>query len=154
MDPASPADGARSSATTSGSGSRRKTSWPGCRLSVVKAGASHGRRRLNDAAALGAADVGLAVSDDTACVVPACDGVVAGRHVPHVPQILQFARRTRQVIVTSFVVSVAYNVAGLSLALSGLLTPLAAAILMPVSSLTVVAISIGATRRFSRAVPA
>ena len=33
---------------------------------------------LNDAGALAAADVGLAVSDETACIVPACDAVIDG----------------------------------------------------------------------------
>jgi Cu+-exporting ATPase len=109
---------------------------------------------LNDAAALSTANVGLAVSDAVACVVPACDGVLAGRHIPHVPELLQFARRTRVVIVVCFIVSLLYNAVGLTLALLGALTPLVAAILMPVSSLTIVAISIGGTRALSRQVPA
>jgi Cu+-exporting ATPase len=109
---------------------------------------------LNDAAALGAADVGMAVSDDTACVVPACDVVIAGARLRDLPAILRFARRTRQVIVACFVVSIVYNVIGLALALAGALTPLAAAVLMPVSSLTVVGMSIGLTRWFAKAVPA
>jgi Cu+-exporting ATPase len=50
------------------------------------------------------------------------------------------------VVVLCFLVSIAYNAIGLSLALAGALTPLAAAILMPVSSLTVVGLSSGAMR--------
>jgi Cu+-exporting ATPase len=53
-------------------------------------------------------------------------------------------------VILCFVVSVVYNVLGLTLALLGLLTPLATAILMPVSSLTVVGISAGAMRWYGR----
>jgi Cu+-exporting ATPase len=101
---------------------------------------------LNDAGALAAADVGMAVSDDTACLVPACDAVVRGDQLPRLPEFLRYARRARQVIVLCFAVSMVYNVIGIGLALAGRLTPLAAAILMPVSSLTVVGLSVGLMR--------
>jgi Cu+-exporting ATPase len=109
---------------------------------------------LNDAGALAAADVGLAVSDDTACLVPACDGVVRGDALRHLPGFLHLARRARQVIVACFIVSLVYNALGLWLAVTGRLTPLATAVLMPVSSLTVIGIAVGATRWIGRkAVP-
>ena len=107
---------------------------------------------LNDAGALAAADVGLAVSDETACIVPACDAVVARR--PAGATCRRFSR-TRAAPARSsslcFAVSIVYNALGLGLALAGLLTPLATAILMPVSSLTIVGLSIGAMRWFARA---
>ena len=110
---------------------------------------------LNDAGALHAADVGMAVSDDTACLVPSCDAVVRGDHVVDLPAILAYARRARGVIVLCFAISIVYNVLGLSLALAGRLTPLATAILMPISSLTVVGLSVGLMRRaFRPQVPA
>jgi Cu+-exporting ATPase len=105
---------------------------------------------LNDAGAFAAADVGIAVSDATSCVVPSCDAVVAGRHVRDLPAYLRYARRARHVIVACFVFSIAYNAVGLALALTGALTPLASAILMPVSSLTVVGIGAGAMRWAAR----
>ncbi len=101
---------------------------------------------LNDAGALAAADVGMAVSDDTACLVPACDAVIRGDQVACLPEFLRYARRARQVIVLCFAVSVLYNVLGIGFALSGHLTPLVTAILMPVSSLTVVGLSVGLMR--------
>jgi Cu+-exporting ATPase len=68
--------------------------------------------------------------------------------------LLQFARRARHVIVACFVVSLLYNAVGLWLALTARLTPLATAVLMPVSSLTIIGLSAGATRWFGRrAVP-
>ena len=105
---------------------------------------------LNDSGALAAADVGVAVSDETACMVPACDGVISGDRVAQLPAFLRFARRARSVVFLCFLVSVLYNVTGLTLALRGQLTPLVSAILMPVSSLTVVGLSWGAMQWSSR----
>jgi Cu+-exporting ATPase len=105
---------------------------------------------LNDSGALAAADVGIAVSDETACMVPACDGVISGDRVAELPAFLRFARRGRSVVFLCFLVSVLYNVTGLTLALRGQLTPLVSAILMPVSSLTVVGLSWGAMQWSAR----
>jgi Cu+-exporting ATPase len=105
---------------------------------------------LNDSGALAAADVGIAVSDETACIVPACDAVVAGDRVSDLPAFLRYARRARAVVFACFLVSVLYNAAGLTLALRGQLTPLASAILMPVSSLTIVGLSWGAMQWSAR----
>ena len=101
---------------------------------------------LNDAGALAAATVGIAVSDDTACLVPACDAVLNGDRVRALPELIAYARRVPRVIALSFALSVVYNVAGIGLALAGLLTPLVTAILMPISSITVVALSTGLMR--------
>ena len=105
---------------------------------------------LNDAGALAAADVGFAVTDDTACLVPACDGIVSGSRLAELPALLAYARRARGVIVLCFTISIVYNAIGLGLALAGQLTPLVTAILMPASSLTIVGLSTGLMRRAPR----
>ena len=105
---------------------------------------------LNDSGALAAADVGLAVSDETSCMVPACDAVIAGERVAHLPAFLRYARRARSVVVLCFIVSVLYNVICLTLALGAELTPIASAILMPVSSLTIIGLSWGAMQWSAR----
>jgi Cu+-exporting ATPase len=129
---------------------------PEDKLAFVRQAQARGRRvlmvgdGLNDAGALAAADVGLTVSDDTACVVPACDAVISGERLAELPAFLRYACRARHVVVACFVVSVAYNAVGLTLALAGALTPLASAILMPVSSLTVIGLSSGLMRWSAR----
>jgi Cu+-exporting ATPase len=72
--------------------------------------------------------------------------VIDGRRLASLPAFLRFARRARHVVALCFAVSIAYNAIGLSVALAGALTPLAAAVLMPLSSLTIVALSAGAMR--------
>jgi Cu+-exporting ATPase len=125
---------------------------PDDKLSFVRAARDAGRTvlmigdGLNDAGALAAADVGMAVSDETACMAPACDAVIDGRNLSELPRFLRFARRARQVVVLCFLVSIVYNAVGLTLALRGALTPLAAAILMPLSSLTIVGLGAGTMR--------
>ncbi|MEO7272526.1 MAG: heavy metal translocating P-type ATPase metal-binding domain-containing protein [Vicinamibacterales bacterium] len=131
---------------------------PEDKLALVEAQRQAGRHvlmvgdGLNDAGALRAADVGFSVCDDSACIVPACDGVIGGGRLADLPAVLRFARRVRQVVIACFVVSVTYNVVGLTLALTGALSPLASAILMPVSSLTIVGLSSGGVRWAARRV--
>ncbi|HXW06754.1 MAG TPA: heavy metal translocating P-type ATPase metal-binding domain-containing protein [Vicinamibacterales bacterium] len=126
------------------------------KLALVRAGQAAGGRvlmvgdGLNDAGALAAADVGIAVSDETACVVPACDAVLRGDRVAHLPGYLDYASRARSVIVLCFLISIVYNALGLSFAVMGLLTPLVTAILMPVSSLTVMGTAAGLMRWYAR----
>jgi Cu+-exporting ATPase len=133
---------------------------PDDKLAFVRSAQARGRRvlmvgdGLNDAGALAAADVGMAVSDATACMTPACDAVISGGRLAELPAFLAYARRAREIVIACFIVSLLYNALGLWLALSGQLTPLASAILMPVSSLTVVGLSSGAMRWFARRLPA
>jgi Cu+-exporting ATPase len=84
--------------------------------------------------------------------VPACDAVVRGDRLQALPAFLKLARRTRPIILFCVAVSVLYNAFGLWLALTGRLTPLATAVLMPVSSLTIVGLSVGLARRAARSV--
>jgi Cu+-exporting ATPase len=96
---------------------------------------------LNDAGALKQADVGLAVTDDTGIFTPACDGILHGSQVAKLDKMLALAKTSSTILKTSFGISFFYNAVALSFAVSGHLTPLVAAILMPISSISVVTFS-------------
>ncbi len=96
---------------------------------------------LNDSGALKQADVGLAVTDDTGVFTPACDGILEGRQLQHLHAFLDLSRSATTILKIAFGISFFYNIIALSFAVSGHLTPLVAAILMPISSVSVVGFS-------------
>lgn len=96
---------------------------------------------LNDAGALKQSDVGIAVTDDTGVFTPACDGILTGRNLPLLDKYLELARASSGVLKAGFGISFLYNAVALTFAVTGHLTPLVAAILMPLSSMSVVGFS-------------
>ena len=105
---------------------------------------------LNDAGALRQADVGAAVVENVGAFSPASDIILAAGMVPRLAEILAFSRRSVQLVRMGFLVSGAYNVVGLVIAASGRLSPVVCAILMPLSSVSVVAFACLATRHAGR----
>jgi Cu+-exporting ATPase len=93
---------------------------------------------LNDAGALQQSDVGISVTDDTTNFTPASDAIMTSKSIQLLPDFLDFARISHRIVLTAFIISFLYNIVGISFALSGQLTPLIAAILMPLSSVSVV----------------
>ena len=93
---------------------------------------------LNDAGALVQSNVGIAVSDNVNNFSPACDGILEGSHLSYLPKYVRLAKAGRRIVVQSFMLSVVYNIIGLSFALTGTLAPVIAAILMPASSISIV----------------
>ncbi len=93
---------------------------------------------VTDAAALAAASVGIAVQGGAEAALAAADVFVMRPGVARVAELLDGARRTMRVVRRNLAISLIYNVAGVSLAMAGLLNPLVAAVLMPASSLTVI----------------
>ena len=91
---------------------------------------------LNDAGALKQADVGIAITDDTIQFTPASDAILEASSLRYLPGMLRYSRFGMRLIWASFAVSLLYNFVGLSYALTGNLSPVVAAILMPVSSAT------------------
>ena len=94
---------------------------------------------LNDAGALRASEVGIAITDDVAAFSPASDAILTGKNLHLLGSFIKMSKATTQVIVASFIISVIYNVVGVSFAVAGKLSPLVSAILMPASSISVVA---------------
>ena len=93
---------------------------------------------LNDSGALMQADVGIAVNDNTTQFTPACDAILDGSSVSNISKLLKFARSGKKIVTISFILSILYNIVGLSFAVSAGLSPLVAAILMPASSISIV----------------
>ena len=93
---------------------------------------------LNDAGALMASDFGIAVTDDMGYFSPGCDAILMGNSLPKLDALWRVVVRGKRVIWWSFFISILYNVVGLSFAVSANLNPMIAAILMPVSSISIV----------------
>jgi Cu+-exporting ATPase len=98
---------------------------------------------LNDAGALQQSNVGITVAGDINNFTPSCDAILDAGQLQHLPKVLRLARAARQVIHLSFAVSIVYNMIGLWFAMRGELTPVAAAILMPCSTLSIVIVTTG-----------
>ena len=96
---------------------------------------------LNDAGALKQSDVGIVISEDVYNFTPACDGILDANMFTKIPNFLQFGKYSLSVLKVSYVISLLYNLIGLSFAISNQLSPLVAAILMPLSSISVVLIA-------------
>lgn len=96
---------------------------------------------LNDAGALRQCDVGIAVTDDASVFTPASDGIIKGSVVGHLDDFIDLSHSASKILRAGFFISFLYNIVALSFAVSGQLTPLHAAVLMPLSSISVVAFS-------------
>jgi len=93
---------------------------------------------LNDAGALAQSDVGIAVSENTNVFSPACDGIIDATNFNMLPKFIELSKETIRVIKISFVLSFLYNIIGMLFAVTGNLSPIVAAILMPISSISIV----------------
>ncbi len=105
---------------------------------------------LNDAGALKASDFGISVSDDIYSFSPACDGIIDAKEIKQLPQHLQLSNKARFVLKASLLFSLFYNLIGLGFAISNQLSPLVAAIIMPLSSISIVTFTTLGIRFFQR----
>ena len=93
---------------------------------------------LNDAGALMQSNIGLSISQDINNFSPACDGIVLDEQFNNLPALLNFAKSGIRIVIISFIISIAYNIVGLYFAVQGNLSPIIAAILMPISTSSLV----------------
>ena len=100
---------------------------------------------LNDAGALAQSDVGIAVTENISYFSPACDAILDAESFGRISSFLNFSKISVKIIYASFIISFLYNIVGLSFAIEGMLSPIVAAILMPLSSISVVSFATLAT---------
>lgn len=96
---------------------------------------------LNDAGALKKSDVGVAVTDQTHLFTPASDAILEGSMIQSLDLLLEYAKKGKFIIVIIFMLSIVYNIVGMYFATRAALSPMVAAILMPISSMSIVALS-------------
>lgn len=117
---------------------------PEQKLSYIKQLQQNGKKvmmvgdGLNDAGALAQSDVGIAVSENINVFSPASDGIMDAGVLSKLGQHLKLAQRGITIVQWSFGLSLLYNLVGLGFAVTGKLEPVIAAILMPLSSISIV----------------
>jgi Cu+-exporting ATPase len=114
------------------------------KLNSIKEVQSHGKKvmmigdGLNDAGALMQSDVGLAIAEDINNFTPGSDGIILSKNFGQIGNLLRYAKAGHRIIIISFIISVLYNLVGLWFAVQGTLSPVIAAILMPISTSSLV----------------
>lgn len=93
---------------------------------------------LNDAGALAQSNVGISVSENVNVFSPACDGILDASRFKDITTFLTLSRKGIRTIKYAFIFSLLYNIIGLGFAVTGNLAPVVAAILMPLSSISIV----------------
>ncbi len=105
---------------------------------------------LNDAGALAQSNVGISISENVNVFSPACDGIMDATQFEKIHFLLRYSKNAMNTIYMSFGLSLLYNLVGLSFAVTGALDPIVAAIIMPLSTITIVSFVTIATNIFAR----
>lgn len=105
---------------------------------------------LNDAGALRKSDFGLAVTDELNNFTPASDGIMQGDKLVRLPDFISLAARGQRLIAGVFTYSAIYNIAGIYFAVRAELSPMIAAIIMPLSSLSIILITFAGVWYFAK----
>jgi Cu+-exporting ATPase len=125
------------------------------KLNYIKSLQNQGKRvimvgdGLNDAGALQQSDVGIAITDDINNFSPGCDVIFDGKQFGLLHRILMYCKKEKNIIYGSFIISILYNIVGLYFAVQGDLSPVIAAILMPISSISIVLFTTGLSKYYS-----
>jgi Cu+-exporting ATPase len=93
---------------------------------------------LNDAGALKESHCGISIADDVFHFSPSCDAILESIQFGKISAFIDYSRTSRRIVLLAMIFSFFYNIIGLSFAVTGNLTPVISAILMPLSSVSVI----------------
>lgn len=105
---------------------------------------------LNDAGALAKADVGIAIAEKSNTFTPGSDAILLGEKIKNLPKFISMSKSAIRVAYFSIGISFLYNIIGISLAARGYLSPVVAAILMPISSISVIVFTVLAVQLLAK----
>ena len=108
---------------------------------------------LNDAGALAQSNVGIAISENVNVFSPACDAILDASKFSQLFNYIKISKSAIKIIKWSFLLSFIYNIIGLYFAVTGQLAPVIAAILMPLSSISIVAFTTITTNIIGKKIP-
>ncbi len=129
---------------------------PSDKLDYVKQAQSGGKKvmmigdGLNDAGALKQSDLGVVITEHISNFVPACDAILDASQFERLPAFMTFMQWGVKLVFVAYCIALTYNVVGLTYAVQGLLSPVIAAVLMPLSSITIVLFGIGSSTLLAR----
>jgi Cu+-exporting ATPase len=95
---------------------------------------------LNDAGAFRQSDISMVITDDLNNFTPASDAIITAKRLPILGKIIDLSKDLKWILNTMYAFAILYNGIGLWFAVQGLLSPVVAAILMPISSVSIVII--------------
>lgn len=93
---------------------------------------------LNDAGALAQSNVGISISENVNVFTPASDAILDAAVFNKLPYFLKFSKNAMKIIKMSYCLAILYNIVGISFALTNNLSPLVAAVIMPLSTATII----------------
>ncbi|MCO7723864.1 heavy metal translocating P-type ATPase metal-binding domain-containing protein [Myroides odoratimimus] len=93
---------------------------------------------LNDAGALAQSNVGVSVSENVNVFTPASDAILDAKMFKSLKSFLNYSKKSVKIIKLSYILALSYNVIGITVSIMNKMSPLVAAILMPISTVSII----------------